>query len=408
MPRSSHVRPLARDLLARSSGEVTTQKMADVYESSLDRLQGALLIPIDHVAIWSENPRKSYDEAYIASLADSIAENGLLQLPTVRRNPDKPGHYIITTGNCRLLAVRRLHGSADPEVRQRFARLECRLKEQDEAEAFADAVAENVARNDLSRSDFMAAVVRMQDRYGWSARAIAKRIGRDYSDLSELLRIARHPVLADLVNGGAIKATTAGTILGLPEEARAEAIARARDGRIKTMRDVTAFSDAQRARRHLAHLQATAPADVAAAAPHPGESTGDPNAGGPQGTQPGTADAGRTTSDEHAQCGISHTRVPAVADETPVHGPSASGRTPSSDPVGAATPGAQVCGRPDDRRRSADQPENDHAAHVRATQDLVRRIQAYVRQTTALDAGEVVLLKEAQAALRALIAAHEG
>jgi hypothetical protein len=31
-----------------------------------------------------------------------------------------------------------------------------------------------------------------------------------------------------------------------------------------------------------------------------------------------------------------------------------------------------------------------------------------VRQTTALDAGEIVLLKEAQAALRALIAAHEG
>src|SRR5438105_465597 len=139
MPKSSTARRLARELLDETeSSQTTTQDLAAVYEASLDRIPGGLLIPIDHIEVWSGNPRSHYDEGYIATLADSIAENRLLQVPTVRRDPHRPGFYIITTGNCRLLALRRLHSSADPELRRRFERIECKLKDQDEAETFAD------------------------------------------------------------------------------------------------------------------------------------------------------------------------------------------------------------------------------------------------------------------------------
>lgn len=418
MPKSSTVRPLARDLLARSSGEVTGERMADVYESSLDRVQGALLIPIDHIDLWSENPRRSYDESYIASLAGSIAENGLLELPTVRRDPDKPGHYVITTGNCRLLALRRLHGSTGPELRHRFARMECRLKEQDEAEAFADAVAENVARNDLSRPDYMAAVVRMQDRYGHSARTIARRIGRDYSDISELLRLARHPILADVVNSGTITATAAGTVLGLPEEIRDEAIARVRDGRIKTVRDATRFNEAHQARQRLARLQA-APYSGAAAAEreasaagheasdsagatreisHASNTVGEPKRGG--------APHGSVTNDEQEQRGISHTPPSALVEEIQVRAHSRTVHKPTADPAEDELR-ARLTSSVSDEPRTASNNQGETRAHVRATQDLLLHIQAYVRQATSLDNSERAMLREAHAALGALIAAYE-
>ena len=151
MPKSSAtVRRLARELLDETgSSQTTNEDLAAVYETSLDRIPGGLLIPIDHIDVWKGNPRSNYDDGYIASLADSIAENGLLQAPTVRRDPHRPGFYIISTGNCRLLALRRLQSSTDPELRRRFERVECKLKDQDEAEAFADAVRASTSLDDI-------------------------------------------------------------------------------------------------------------------------------------------------------------------------------------------------------------------------------------------------------------------
>jgi ParB family transcriptional regulator, chromosome partitioning protein len=49
-------------------------------------------------------PRKAFDEEALQELADSIKEYGVLQAITVRVNPDKPGRYMIKTGERRYRA----------------------------------------------------------------------------------------------------------------------------------------------------------------------------------------------------------------------------------------------------------------------------------------------------------------
>ena len=50
-------------------------------------------------------PRVQFDEKEIASLAESIQQNGLLQPLTVRRNKDT-GRYILISGERRLRALK--------------------------------------------------------------------------------------------------------------------------------------------------------------------------------------------------------------------------------------------------------------------------------------------------------------
>lgn len=410
MPKSSTtVRRLARELLDETgNGQTTNEDLAAIYETSLDRIPGGLLIPIDHIEAWTGNPRSTYDDGYIASLADSIAENGLLQAPTVRRDPHRPGFYIISTGNCRLLALRRLQSSTDPALRRRFERIECRLKDQDEAEAFADAVAENVARNDLTRKEFMAAVVRMHLQYRWSARTIARRIGRHHGDIAELLNVAQHPDLAELVSSDVIKATTAGALLGLRAEAQAEAIARVRGGRIKTVAQVKAFAEADEARRELARWRESLPKDdgMTAVAEQPREPSTETGA---HGSAPAVTEGRRisetragTTIDEQNGCRISDTPAPASADATVAM---------ENTPVRAHTRArrGQVGDAETDREAGA-APEMvpDRVAQVRVTRELVQQGLAYARRVVSLDAEELLMLKELHGVLGALIAAHAG
>lgn len=49
-------------------------------------------------------PRKAFDEVALNELADSIKEYGVLQAITVRPNPEKPGRYMIKTGERRYRA----------------------------------------------------------------------------------------------------------------------------------------------------------------------------------------------------------------------------------------------------------------------------------------------------------------
>lgn len=56
-------------------------------------------LPLDRVRPNPEQPRKHFDPAELAKLADSIKTHGLLQPIRVRR--EKPGHYMIVCGERR-------------------------------------------------------------------------------------------------------------------------------------------------------------------------------------------------------------------------------------------------------------------------------------------------------------------
>jgi len=236
MPKSSLSRRSLTDDLLRRAGidEMPAGRLADVFETSLDRIAGGLLIPLDHIDTWEKQPRKRFDEKKLDELARSIAGTGVLEPPIVRRDPDKPGRYIVIAGHRRILAARKVYGSEDPEERRSVERVACIVREVGEAQAFVDALVENLARSDLTRKETMDAFIAVQDEYGWGPREIARRTGRDHSDISQMIRIGRDPELADLVATDTIAATSAGHLLTVDAGLRTALVARIHAGELRT------------------------------------------------------------------------------------------------------------------------------------------------------------------------------
>lgn len=242
---------LASQLLAVGDpGEISATERAAAAEASFGPVPRALLLPIERIAPNPDNPRKTFD--HLDNLAVSIAERGILQPLLVRRDPVRPGYYITVAGARRLLAARVVQGHEDAASRARVAQLPCVVMDQTERDAFADALAENLARQDLSRAEVMTALTRLHREYGWSARYIARRTGRSVSDVAELLGIAADETVAPFVRDEIITPTTAGQIRRLPVELRPVAIAGVQSGRVKTGEDV----------RRLRRLVAAPPASM--------------------------------------------------------------------------------------------------------------------------------------------------
>ena len=65
---------------------------------------GSLSLPLSQVEPCSSQPRKHFDEAALAELANSIREHGIIQPLTVRKLPS--GYYQIIAGERRWRAAR--------------------------------------------------------------------------------------------------------------------------------------------------------------------------------------------------------------------------------------------------------------------------------------------------------------
>ena len=239
MPTSSRKQPpsLAETLLSeKRHGPATPERVAQATENSFDAIPRAHVIPIERLTPSGDNPRRSFEG--IDELAASIAERGILQPLLVRRDPDRPGYYKLIAGERRLQAARRVQGFDDPEERARVMVLPCVIRDEDDHDAFADALAENVARADLTRAELMDALLRLHNEYAWGIKKIARRTGRSQGDVSELINLAKDDELVPLIKGEVIPASVGGAIRRLPGELRPEAVRRVHEGRLKTMSDV--------------------------------------------------------------------------------------------------------------------------------------------------------------------------
>ncbi len=240
MPSSSRTRPkrLAADLLTETppTREASSDDLARVAENAFAPVPRARMIPIERIAPSGDNPRKGFD--HIDELAESIAASGVLQPLLVRRDADRPGYYRLIAGERRLQAAHRVQGFDNAEARARVETLPCVIRDESDQDAFADSLAENVARNDLTRAEIMDAYRRLRDEYGWGVRAIARRTGRSVGDVSELLNLSDDSRLAPIVRDEIIAPTTASEIRRLPVELREKAIEGVRTGTVTKMADV--------------------------------------------------------------------------------------------------------------------------------------------------------------------------
>ncbi|MEX2280111.1 MAG: ParB/RepB/Spo0J family partition protein [Acidimicrobiia bacterium] len=172
-------------------------------------------LPVDEIAPNPQQPRSTFDDDGLASLAESIAEIGLLQ-PIVVREVDSG--YVLVAGERRLRAAKRAGLSEIPSI--------VRTGE-DQASSLVEALVENLQREDLTPLEEAAAYQQMLDEFEMTHAAIADRVGKSRSAISNSLRLLGLPAgLQVLVELGALSAGHARALLGTDDLAYAEHIGR--------------------------------------------------------------------------------------------------------------------------------------------------------------------------------------
>jgi ParB family chromosome partitioning protein len=136
-------------------------------------------LPVARIERDPDNIRKSFDEAAVIQLAETIKADGLLQAITVRRNIHKKDYFIISYGERRFRAVCLLGRPTIAAVID------------DNFDPYAQAI-ENLQREELDPLD-IADWVQRREEAGDSRTAIAKRLGKPKSYISEIALLIKAP-----------------------------------------------------------------------------------------------------------------------------------------------------------------------------------------------------------------------
>ena len=165
---------------------------------------GSLSLPISQVESWSSQPRKSFDEASLAELADSIREHGIIQPLTVRKLAS--GYYQIIAGERRWRAARIAGLQEVPVI----------VIEADDRKAAELAMIENLQREDLNPMEEAAGFQSLIETYHMTQEEAAKQVGKSRSAVTNSLRLlSLTPAIRQLVEEGKLSAGHARALLPL-------------------------------------------------------------------------------------------------------------------------------------------------------------------------------------------------
>lgn len=135
-------------------------------------------IKLSSISVNSAQPRESFDELALRSLAESIRENGLLQPLTVR----KAGKgYELIAGERRLRALKLLERKTAP----------CIVADVNEQKSAVLAIIENIQRENLNVFEEARAIQTLIEKWGVSQSEAAKRLSLSQSAVANKLRILR-------------------------------------------------------------------------------------------------------------------------------------------------------------------------------------------------------------------------
>ncbi len=165
---------------------------------------GSLSVPISQVESYSGQPRKNFDEAALAELADSIREHGIIQPLTVRKLAS--GYYQIIAGERRWRAARLAGLKEVPVI----------VMEADDRKAAELALIENLQREDLNPMEEAAGYQSLVDNYHMTQEEAAARVGKSRSAVANALRLLTlSPAARKAVENGSLSAGHARALLGL-------------------------------------------------------------------------------------------------------------------------------------------------------------------------------------------------
>lgn len=145
------------------------------------RPSGVQMLPVAQLIPNPDQPRRYFDDADLAELAESLKRSGLIQ-PIVAR-PVAHGYYQIVAGERRWRAAQLARLHEVPVI----------VRKLDDAETFELAIIENIQRQDLNAIEEALAYQRLAREYGHKQEALAKIVGKSRSHVANLLRLLDLP-----------------------------------------------------------------------------------------------------------------------------------------------------------------------------------------------------------------------
>ena len=172
-------------------------------------------VPLSSIRPNAYQPRTSFDDEAIASLAASVKELGVLQ-PILLR-PAENGQYELIAGERRWRAARRAGLMTIPAV----------IRSAADQDALEQALVENLHRSDLNPLEEAGAFQQLIDDFGFTHDQVATRVGKSRAAVSNTLRLFQlSPSIQRLVLEGHVDAGHARALLGTSDKAFQETLAR--------------------------------------------------------------------------------------------------------------------------------------------------------------------------------------
>jgi len=156
-------------------------------------------------------PRRIFEKASIAELADSIKSKGLVQPILVRPSQSNPGEYEIIAGERRWRAAQVAQLHEIPAV----------VRNLDDVESLEIAIIENVQRADLSPIEEAAGYKKLMENYGHTQEALSEIVGKSRSHVANIIRLLSLPSsIQDMISQGLISSGHARAIMNsaFPEQ----------------------------------------------------------------------------------------------------------------------------------------------------------------------------------------------
>ena len=197
-----------------SKRNVLGRGLSALIQSPEKQEGGYLRCPVDEIVPNRFQPRRSFDDAKLQELVDSIKENDIIE-PLVARRGD--GGYELIAGERRWRAAK-LAGLKDVPV--------VVLDVTDE-ESLEFAIIENIQRENLNAIEEAEAYHRLMETFSLSQEGVAKKVGKERATVANYLRLLKLPseVKEEIVNG-TVSMGHARAILSLDNHAKQRDICR--------------------------------------------------------------------------------------------------------------------------------------------------------------------------------------
>jgi len=169
-------------------------------------------LPIAALVPGPFQPRGAIDDAELASLIESVRNQGVLQPLLVRPTPGVAGQFQIVAGERRWRAAQIAGLPAVP----------VHVRSLSDEQAAGAALVENLQRQDLNPIEEANGYQRLQTQFGWTQEVIGQRIGKSRSHIANTLRLLNLPTPVQTeIRNGALSAGHARALLAHPDPARA-------------------------------------------------------------------------------------------------------------------------------------------------------------------------------------------